>query len=201
MSDDEAAETTPETLEQLLERIDMAGKQQRHVSLETVMSAVGRRSFGPILLLAGLVIIAPVIGDIPGVPTLMGLLVALTAVQLLAGRRHIWLPRWLLGRSVQQERFAKVLKWLRPVARFLDRFTRPRLQWLTRRAGFYLVVVTALAIALATPVIETVPFSANLAGAAIIIFGLSLIARDGLLMLLALGFTVGGLGLIIASLT
>lgn len=34
-------------------------------------NAVGRRSFGPTLLLAGLVTLAPIVGDIPGVPVLI----------------------------------------------------------------------------------------------------------------------------------
>jgi len=52
------------------------------------------------LLVAGLVMLAPIIGDIPGVPVMMGVLVVLMAGQLLFRREHLCLPRCLLKRSV-----------------------------------------------------------------------------------------------------
>ena len=44
-------------------------------------------------------------------------------------------------------------------------------------------------IALGMPPMEMIPFSANLAGAALAAFGLALIARDGVLALIAFAFT------------
>ena len=46
------------------------------------------------------------------------------------------------------------------------------------------------------PVMEVIPFSANAAGAALTAFGLSLIARDGLLALIAFTFTAITIGLV-----
>lgn len=43
---------------------------------------------------------------------------------------------------------------------------------------------------------ELVPFSANGAGAALTLFGLGLIAREGLLVLVALALTVATFGLV-----
>jgi hypothetical protein len=91
-------------LEQLLKRIGEAVKDQERVSLGLILEVVGHRSFGPILLVAGLIMLAPLIGDIPGVPVMMGMLVVLTAGQLLFRREHLWLPRWLLKRSVAQDK-------------------------------------------------------------------------------------------------
>ncbi len=45
------------------------------------MQAVGSRSFGPLLLVAGLVTLSPA-GDVPGVPTIMAAFVFLVAGQL-----------------------------------------------------------------------------------------------------------------------
>ena len=47
------------------------------------------------------------------------------------------------------------------------------------------------------PVMEVIPFSASGAGAALTAFGLALIARDGLMALLALIFTVATGGMIL----
>ncbi len=63
----------PRSLNELLDRIE-------EVSVEQVMGAVGRRSFGPLLLVVGVVAAAPGVGDIPGVATLLGLFVLTVSV-------------------------------------------------------------------------------------------------------------------------
>ncbi|MFW6054548.1 MAG: exopolysaccharide biosynthesis protein [Thermodesulfobacteriota bacterium] len=186
-------------LNQLLDRIQEAAQKGGQVSLDALLEVVGRRSFGPILLLAGLITLAPVIGDIPGVPTVIGILVFLFAVQLLFRRRHIWLPSVLLNRSLPQDKMQTALKWLRPPARFIDRFLRPRLTILTDGPITYIVAGLCVFIAAVMPILEMVPFSANAAGAAFTVFGLSLIARDGLLALLAFMITAFTAGLLVFS--
>ena len=52
--------------------------------------------------------------------------------------------------------------------------------------------------ALAMPVMEAIPFSANLAGIALTAFGLAVIAHDGLLALIAFAATAAGV-VVIAS--
>ena len=93
----------PKNLEQLLERACDASRNRNRVSLDAILKLVGRRSFGPLLLMAGLIMFLPVIGDIPGVPVMMGMLVLLVAGQLLFRREHIWLPQWLLQRSITRD--------------------------------------------------------------------------------------------------
>ncbi|MCG5516886.1 MULTISPECIES: exopolysaccharide biosynthesis protein [unclassified Ectothiorhodospira] len=177
---------TINSLQELLEKIGEIEAHDGIVSLQSVLQKIGRRSFGPLLLVAGLVTVAPLIGDIPGVPTLMGLLVLLTAGQLLLGRQRFWLPRFILERSVPDSTLRKVLDRLQRPARFLDRLFRPRLMLLSTGPGVYLIAVACLLIAVIMPFLEAIPFSANGAAAALIAFGLSLIARDGILALFAL---------------
>lgn len=184
-------------LEQLFERIKEAAKQGEPVSLEAVMKTIGRRSFGTLILLAGLITLAPLVGDIPGMPTIMGVLVVLSAGQLLLRRKQFWMPSWLLNRSVSQDKLIASLKRLRPPARFIDRLLQPRLTVLIRGSGRYLIAIACIGIAAAMPVMEMVPFSANIAGAALTAFGLSLIAQDGLLALIAFLFTFITFGLFI----
>ncbi len=180
----------PLTIEDVLDLIEKSTDDRDRVSLAMILEKLGRRSFGPVLLLAGLIILAPLIGDIPGVPTTMGLIVLLTAVQLLLRREHFWMPQWMLRRSMDKKKLCKGIRWLRPVARFLDRFTKPRLMPVTRDAGNYIIAIICIMIAAAIPPMEFVPFSANIAGASLTIFGLALTARDGLLALIAVLFLV-----------
>jgi hypothetical protein len=188
-------------LDQLFDRIcEGADAGGGEVSLEEILEKVGRRSFGPLLLLAGLVTLAPIIGDIPGVPTIMVIFVLLTAGQMTFHKEYIWLPDWLLNRSVEQDNIHKAVEWLRPPAQFFDRWLRSRLTMFLRGVGAHLIAIVCIIIALAMPFMEVVPFSANGAGIALTAFGLSLITRDGLVALLALLVAIGTIGVIIYNL-
>jgi len=179
----------PTNLQQLLDCISAGVDTQTQVSLGDIIQTIGNRSFGPLLLLPGLILISPLSG-IPGMATVMGLLVLVIATQLLFGRQYFWLPRWMLRRSFSQKTLLSMIKWLRPPARVIDRLLRPRLGIFIQDVATYLIAIMCLVIALAMPAMELIPFSASSAGVALATFGLSLIANDGLLALIA--FTLSG---------
>ncbi len=181
-------------LEQLLGRMTVAAEGSGRVSLDDVLEVVGRRSFGPLLLIPGVVTVSPIVGDIPGVPVLMGVFIIIVAAQVLMKRRSFWLPGWLLNRSVKNSTLKKAVTKLRKPARFIDRFIKPRLGVFAGSGAVHFMAVSCILIALATPAMEFIPTSANWAGLAIIFFGLALIADDGLLALLAFLFTAGTFG-------
>ncbi len=184
----------PESLTELVARIRDHTRDQDRVSVGDLMAAVGQRSFGPLVLLAGLITVAPLIGDIPGVPTLLGLLVLLTLGQLLFQRRSVWIPSRLSKRHISKQKLFKALQWVDKPAAFVDRWTQRRLPWLVSSgAGQYLMALICMAVAAAMPLMELIPFSANGGGLALMAFGLSIVARDGLLALVAVA-TTGGTG-------
>lgn len=189
-------------LEQLFDCIGDAASQtpDEKVSIDSIMDLIGRRSFGPLLLVAGLVILAPVIGDIPGVPSIMGMFVFLIAIQLLIGQEHFWLPNWLLERAISSEKLAKAISWLQKPARFIDKLIRPRMMIFVNGTAKYMIAVVCILIALMLPFMEVVPFSANAGGLALVAFGLALIAKDGLLALLSFILTGLTAWLIISNL-
>lgn len=182
-------------LEQLLDRIDKAKESHDHVSLGAIVETIGSRAFGPLLLMAGVVLFSPLSG-IPGMPTFMGVLVLLIAVQLLIGKEDFWLPQWLLERSVGESKISKALKWLRPPARLIDRVVGPRLEFFIRGASRYIIAFICGLIAIIIPIMEFVPFSSSGAGAALAFFGLALVAEDGFLALLAYGLAAITAGLV-----
>lgn len=183
-------------LEDLLERIRRVDGDQDPVDLEAVLVQVGRRSFGATVLFAGIIVLAPLVGDIPGVPTLAAFLVAMTAAQLLVGRRFFWLPNFLLARSISRQRLEKALDILQRPARVTDRFLRRRLEVFISPVATRVIAAASLGVALVMPVLELIPFSANLAGVALSAFGVSLIARDGLFALISLIVSPVALGLV-----
>ena len=186
-------------LAQLLARLGEASDDDGQVTVGMMLKEVGSKSFGPMLVFAGTIAFSPLSG-IPGVPTSVAIIVLLTVGQLLMGRRHIWLPGWILRRAVAREKYEFVLKELHKPARFVDRFFRPRLTVLTGQVGVYVIAVVCAVIALSMPPMELVPFAATTAGAALTAFGLSLITHDGVMAIVALVITAAVATLLVRSL-
>lgn len=189
-----ATQKQPQNLEDLLDELDQcADRSGDKVSVEEIMDAVGRRSFGPLLLIAGLLGMTPV-AAVPGAPTVIAVIILLMSVQLLFGRKTVWLPRFLLKLAVKAEKLKKGVRVARKPARFVDRLIKPRLQGLTRPLADRLVALACTLLAIATPPLELLPFVAFFPAMAVAVFGLGLIARDGVLVLLGFLITAGAFG-------
>lgn len=176
----------------MLDRIRLVAEEHDPVTVNLIMDAFGRSSFGALMLFAGLIVLAPIIGDIPGVPTTMAAFVFLLSVQLMAKRRYFWIPRWLENRSLDANKVTTAMQKARRPAKWLDHVIKPRLTYLVDGAAIYAVATACILIALLMPPMELIPFSANIAGTALSFFGLALIGRDGVLALLAFTLTVTG---------
>ncbi len=179
----------PETLEQLIDTLATVRSDGTDTNIGAILEAVGTRSFGPLLILAGIIVMSPLSG-VPGVPTTVGVFVALISLQLLCGRRHFWLPQWIKRRCVPRSRYETALRGVRRPARFVDRFLRPRIVMLTNGLGQLVIAAVCLLIAASMALMEFVPFSASIVGVIFTAFGLSLVAHDGLLGVAALLATV-----------
>ncbi|MCL7942800.1 exopolysaccharide biosynthesis protein [Marinobacter sp. ATCH36] len=181
----------PADIGELLDRIEAGAADQSHVSIGEMMDSVGRRTFGPVVLLVGLILVTPLSG-LPGMPTLMGLVMFLTLGQILVGRRHFWLPHWLVNRQVPRKKLVRGLELLRPTARTIDRMIRPRFSLLVKGPGLYVMALACMVISAFMPATEIVPFSASIAGLALMTFGLAMISKDGFLALVAWGIVLAG---------
>lgn len=186
--------TNSTSLQDFFDHIRKTTQNTETVSLELILDVAGRRSFGSILLIAGIITLAPIIGDIPGVPTIMGVLTFLIAIQMLLNRNNLWLPNFLLNRSVDSEKLTNALKKIHKPARFIDRYLKPRLTFLVEGIMTYAIAGICIFIAMAMPVMEFIPFSANIAGILLTTLGLSIITRDGLPILIgfSLATLIGG---------
>lgn len=177
----------PCTLGALLKKLEQAGQSDDRVSIEDMLQATGQRSFGALLLVPGLLVFSPLSG-IPGLPTFFAIMVSLIALQLLIGRRHFWLPQWLLHRTAPRSKYRRAIGFLKKPAAFIDRLLRRRLTFLTKGPAVYLNAVICLLIAATMPPLELIPFGNSTAGAALSILGLGMMARDGAMTLAALAF-------------
>ncbi|WP_238984429.1 exopolysaccharide biosynthesis protein [Billgrantia kenyensis] len=185
--------TEPHNLIELLDTVEAIETPSGKLRFDDVLEATGRRSFGPLLLLAGMVTLAPVISGIPGVPSLMGFFTFLVCGQLLIGRRTFWLPAWLRNRELSSDKVHKGLGWMHKPSRMIDRLVRHRISFMTGTRGMQLTALACFVLAMAMPPMELVPLTVNIAGVALTLFGLAIMARDGLLSIL--GFIVTGTSL------
>ncbi|RAK52297.1 exopolysaccharide biosynthesis protein [Phenylobacterium deserti] len=195
-----AAKAEAQDLEDLLDQLDdLCQRQDPKITVGEIQEAIGVRSFGPLLLLAGLLGMTPV-SAVPGVPSLIALITILIAGQLLIGRKSFWLPKKLLGLSVKNEKLGKSVKVARKPAKFVDRLVRPRLTYLTKGPAHWIVALACFLVAVCVPPLELLPLAAILPSFAIATFGLGLIARDGVLVVIAAAVTATALGFVAKAL-
>lgn len=175
----------PQNLKTLLQLLEEAGEPDELISIEGMLEATGKRSFGALLLIPGLLLFSPLSG-IPGLPTFFAVMIGLIAMQLLVGRTHFWLPKWLLNRCASRSKYDRAIAFLKRPARLIDRLIRHRLTVLTEGIAVYINALVCLLIALAMPPLELIPFGNSVAGAALTFIGLGMMARDGALVIAAL---------------
>lgn len=180
---------------------DLADRK-RQVSIGDGLDAIGDRSYGPALILPALIEISPV-GGIPGLPTFLALVIAMTATQLLLGKQHLWLPQFIRNRSVSGEKLHTAADKLDGLAQRLDRWFHGRLPRFIKPPWPRFAATVVLFLCLSVPPLELLPFASTAPMLAIIAFGLALLVRDGLLMVVAIGAGIGaiatGAGLVGAS--
>jgi hypothetical protein len=194
-----AGKNEAEDLESMLDQLDEAGSGSGSISAGELVDTVGQRSFGPWLLIPALIALTP-IGAIPGLPTMLALIVILIAGQLVIGQKRFWLPELIRERDIERQRLRNGVGYLRPAARMVDKVLQPRLTWLTKGPFVPIAAALCVAVALTVPPLEVLPFAGMVSWAAIAAFGLALIAHDGALALIALAFTAGAAAAVLFAL-
>jgi len=177
-------------LQDIIARLRDLGDEKDEVSVHDIRDSMGERSFGPFLAIPALVEISP-IGGIPLVPTILALIIGIIAAQLALGRKHLWLPSFLDNRKVGGDKLRKAMDWLDKPAGWIDRLLRPRLQNFAGGTGLRLVAVLCIILCATVPPLELLPFASTLPMGAIALMGLGLMARDGLVILIAAILSTG----------
>ncbi|MBB5514457.1 hypothetical protein FHS89_000455 [Rubricella aquisinus] len=162
------------------------------VSIGVLMERLGPASTAASLLVPAMIVVTPLSG-VPLLSSFCGLMIAMIALQMVAGRRHVWLPDWIMRRSVDGARLDGFLRRLETPAGFIDRRTRRRLLWMVRPPGALLIKTAAMMCGLAMPFLEVFPMTSSLLAVAVCFFAIALLARDGVLALIGLAF-IGGTG-------
>ena len=131
------------------------------------------------------------LGAIPGLPPAFGVIVIVFALQLLFRRKTPWMPEVLRRVKIPADRLSKVQNKVRPFLAKIDGIIRPRLQWAATEPMLVLVSLVAIIISLTFFPLGMVPFGVVAPAVIILLLGLGLTARDGVLTILGLSLSVG----------
>jgi hypothetical protein len=187
-------------LQQALERERLSDRLEgwfRSPGPKTVGSLVDffqEKSFAVLFVL----LLAPSALPLPtgGVTNVLELIAMLLALELIGGRRTVWLPaRWKRRElGIGERSYERLLRWLRS----LERHSRPRLGFLlTHRLGG--VIFGALAFILTLGAFIAPPFSGldTLPSLGVVLLGLAVLLDDSLLALA--GVIVGAVGVLLVA--
>lgn len=180
-------------LSDLLNKVHKLAQDHDRITVGDVQDLVGARGFGPFILLLGLAAMTP-LGLAPLLPSLFAVMVLLVAGQLACGCTHLWLPNAIKTRSLPSKQVEAVLKRLDRLVAALDRIFKPRLKVFVTAPFDRILALLCVIAAFTIPPLELVPFGVAAPAGTLILFGLALTARDGLLALLAVA---GGIAAIV----
>ncbi len=146
---------------------------------------------GPVLFALTLPVMLPLP---PGVSMLIALPLLMVAPQLAVGRRRLWMPKALSQRTIKRTDLVKLLHRVMPSLERFEKLSRPRLGFLTGRAGGRLVGVACSLIALV--LVLPIPFANLVPSIALGVFAMGLTRRDGLLILAGYALIVLAVGVV-----
>ncbi len=174
----------PSSLDDVLDEI-LKASDSGEITVDDIMRIVADRSLGMTLAVLGLIAAMPVVGGLPGVSLAVAVLCLLAIGRALVGGRSWSLPFDWGKQGLEREKLETGVAKMRPGARRVDRLLRKRLTSLTddvvqRR----IIAVAAGVLALVMLPLSVIPGGVVPAALGIVLFGLALLARDGLMALL-----------------
>ncbi len=187
MSAKQTSSQAPRRFSSVLE--ELGQRPGDRLALEEMVDAFGERALGAVMILISVLSLLP---WPPGGKVVFSLPLLLIASEVTLQRESLWLPGWLLRRSVARSGYASGMRRMLPAVRFIENLSCPRLQVLTGPLARMVIglICLGLAIMLAFPV----PFGDMLPAVTIVIFGFALMQRDGLATLVGLVGTMVCIG-------
>jgi hypothetical protein len=163
---------------------------QDQVSPAWLIGRLEKRSFGLVMLLLALV------GLLPGVGIVIGILLAFPAVQMILGRETPNLPRFLGTRRIATRHLARLATRTIPLVRRMEALIRPRLHTPFQATKRFVGLIVLL---LAATLIWPFPFSHIIPALVIMLISFAYLEEDG--VLLCISFAAALLSLSITAAT
>lgn len=172
-----APAATPPRLSDVLRELE-SGLGPR-VALGDLVSGLRDRCFAPLMVLFA---VPNIFLYLPGSSVITGLPLMILALQLVAGRSSVWLPRALSDRSIDRASFSQIVHYSLPWVERFERLARPRLWPGATESIDRLIGGSCLVMALL--LFLPIPFANGVPALAIIALGLALSERDGVWLIL-----------------
>lgn len=180
MSDTQALTETLETIQK-----ETKGDE---INVGEFVEALNSRGYGPLLIGPAIITILPT-GAIPGMPAACAIIVIFISAQILMGKAQPWLPKKLKNFSFSRKKFLDALDKAKPYTKKVDKLIHPRLKFLVQDKVKPVIAVVSILLAILIIILGFIPFMAALPASGILLLGLGLTARDGLLF--AIAFLIG----------
>lgn len=164
------------TFSEVLE--DLGHGENPKLSLHEVVDRFGERGFGALILVLALIAMIP---WPPGGKAVFALAIILMAVQLTLLRHEVWVPGWAGRAAVSRGFYRSASGRIMGLVRRVETLSRPRLLFMTGNVADILIGLVAVLMALmmgtSAPLIDVLP------DLALVLFGLGLMARDGIILI------------------
>ncbi|QYY36213.1 exopolysaccharide biosynthesis protein [Ruficoccus sp. ZRK36] len=153
--------------------------QSEKVSLGEIVDAIEDKQFGMLLILLSIPSALPV--PAAGYSTPFGIAILILGLQMLAGRRIPWLPQKMREKSFSRQKLSGMIGKASGFFRWVEKLVRPRLSWLSGRAGYRLIALLVIFMSL----LMCLPIPSTNTAPAMVIFliGIGLCEDDGLFAL------------------
>ncbi len=179
----DAEPATPERTSLIVGRL-AAKAQHGRIDIGMIVDALYDRSFGVIIILFALP------NAIFPVAWVLGTPILLFTIQMALGRQEPWLPNFMRRQSLNQEIFARIIRYVVYYLTKIEAWLKPRWNFLTTNAmerviGVYMSLLTIVLLA-------PVPFGNALPAFGLGIMAAGLLQKDGLAIVV--GAVIGLLG-------
>jgi hypothetical protein len=175
-------------------RVLHVAEDRDRVCVGELIERLGSRAWGPLLVVPSILVMTP-LGAIPGVAVGTGILLITISVQILIAGRTLWLPERLERFRLPADKLNAAIDRCEPVLRRIDMVVGPRLEFLAAPPAHYFIAVLVMLLAASMFPLALVPFGVLVPAAGVVLLGLGLMTRDGVMLLFGFGFALGTFGL------
>ncbi|MCH2276453.1 MULTISPECIES: exopolysaccharide biosynthesis protein [Thalassospira] len=156
------------------------------ISLGALFDAMGEKSQGALIVLFALIACVPV----PGPNAILTIPLAFLALQLVIGRKKLYLPDWMRRRRIGRRRLSGLYRHMRPRLIWLENRMSDRWQFFVPAQRMPVIGLICLVIAFIIAIPIPVPGANSIPALCLVVVGLGLVLSDG--VAIAAGILVGG---------
>lgn len=169
----------PLPLSQRLAQIIEETKAER-LSFTELAAQLHSRAWGGLLFIFAAINVLPLP---PGTSVFFAIPLLIVSAQLVAGRASPWFPARINRRGVRKTELQRLVTKLEPYEMRIERILRPRMATLTGPTAARVIGIVCFLLGLLAAI--PIPLFHIAPAAAILLFGLALIYRDGALVIIA----------------